>query len=151
MVIKVTAVAAVIATTLLLGVASILPHWLQHGTRAAGGTILLADPTDEHNGETFYLSVHGYRPRTHLSFVIACPSFFDPTAREYQNVALYDGPVTNASGDFSGYPIMGFQLRGLPSSPCTIMANYPGLNQVFVSTRPALYIIIAKDQRKPSA
>jgi hypothetical protein len=130
------------ARAFLVVAACVVGFWPQHASHAAGETILLVWPVQGHNGDTFYLSGHGYLPNTRLSFVIACPSFFAPGAAQDGNVQLWNGPTTNQNGDFSGYPVMGFMLHVLTSSPCEVRANYAELNQVFVCTICGLYNIV---------
>lgn len=126
--------------------------WPQGRAQASDITILLAWPTEGHNGDTFYLSGHGYLPRTQLTFLVACPNFFHANNGNWE---LYDGPTTNNHGDFAGYPIVGFRLQhGVTSSPCTVYANYAlqgptqnGGGTIAVCKHCALYNITDKPLR----
>jgi hypothetical protein len=138
------------ARTLALVAACLPVLWPQLGAHADVQTILLVSPTAGYNGDTFYLSGSGYLPRDQLAFYIACPDLGSPDVYYYRNAHYYPGPVVNGNGTFAGFPIRGFNLNVLKTSPCVIEVNDVSAKTYFVcKTLCALYDIVAPDTALP--
>jgi hypothetical protein len=137
------------ARTLALAAACLVALWPQLGAHAQGEVILLVSPFEGYNGATFYVSGAGYTAGDQLAIYIACPNVGDPDVYFYHNSALYPGPIANINGTFAGFPIKGFNLNVLKSSPCAIRVNDVTAGRYFVCTLCAQYNIVAPQTPLP--
>ncbi|MGH2444355.1 MAG: hypothetical protein ACRDFX_14470 [Chloroflexota bacterium] len=106
----------------------------------ASNTVLRVFPQAGRNGDPFFVSGSGFLPFKRLILLVGCPRWDAPGALLLGNVQLLDGPTTNQFGDFAGWGISGFQLRGPQQSSCLIYARYPDAAP-FASDFPAIYSI----------
>ncbi len=76
-----SALRLVAAVAFLPGFGSIRPHLAPPPPPTpipSGLAVIQAYPFEGHSGSTIYVSGTGFRPRTHLAFLIACPKWDDP-------------------------------------------------------------------------
>lgn len=135
-----------LAAVALAGTAAIFPALPRPAL--AQNAVLRVDPFEGHSGATVFVSGSGFEPLTQLNLLIACPSWDNPTAAALNNVDLETGPVTDANGDFAGWPFPNFRLHGVQQSLCRVYANY--VHAFNVSDFPAYYTIVAPHVRLPA-
>jgi hypothetical protein len=105
----------------------------------AANSVLLAWPSEGHSGDPIYLSGMGLTPRSQLTILMACPSWYSPHVTDYGNEKLQIGPVTDGSGNFKAFRLEPFQLHVLSSSVCRIYSS--DQNRPFGPDIPAFYDI----------
>ncbi|MGH2442252.1 MAG: hypothetical protein ACRDFX_03690 [Chloroflexota bacterium] len=110
--------------------------------------VLLASPFEGHSGNVVHLSGSGFTPSTRLYLSWVCPRWDIPSAAQLHNFGQAVGPVTDASGNFAGFPLHDVSLHGLSRSPCQFYANY--VNGLVAPLIPALYTIVPHGERLSS-
>lgn len=116
--------------------------------QADGFSVLILSPQQGHSGDTIYLSGSGLEPRQHLYVMMACPNWYDKSLSTYNNgVIQWNGPTTDAHGQFRAFPFQVLTLHHFRSAGCTMYIR-DGANP-YGPRFPPTFLILPPDQPAP--
>ncbi len=107
---------------------------------------LRVSPYEGRPGATLYVSGYGLQPNTRLFIMFACPNY---QVAQLGNTFIFpptQGPLTDARGQFSAWPMKAPRLSHVTSSGCTVYAQ-DGVGDHYGPAQLGLYYVLGPQDR----
>jgi hypothetical protein len=121
------------------------------GASSSGLSVLMVTPHEGHSGSLVDLSGYGLPAHRRLGVIMACPSFTDADAYDYQNIESIPGPMTDGRGQFAGFLFHAVKLHHVPQSGCQIYLSDPNDMVPLANDIIPTYYILAPGKRPAAA